>query len=123
MDGHSDQSDNVKRVMLPSGKTIEVDYNEDLHVCLECSSHLVQPVEWRESGSENWNGLLHCPNCHGYREGIFSRQRVEAFDEELERGADSLTRDYKRLMRGNMADEIERFVRALNADAILPEDF
>jgi hypothetical protein len=72
---------------------------------------------------ENWNGLLHCPNCDGYREGIFSQQEVEAFDEELERGADSLTRDYKCLMRGNMAHEIERFVRALNADAILPEDF
>ncbi len=34
-----------------------------------------------------------------------------------------LARDYKRLMRANMADEIDRFVGALTADAILPEDF
>ena len=67
--------------------------------------------------------LLHCPNCDVRREGVFTQQAVDAFEEELDRGIDALTRDYKRLMRANMADEIERFVRALNADAILPEDF
>ena len=44
-------------------------------------------------------------------------------DEEIDRGADALARDYKRLMRANMAEEIERFVGALKADAIIPEDF
>lgn len=67
--------------------------------------------------------LLHCPNCDIRREGVFSQQAVEALDDELDRGADALTRDYKRLVRANMADEIERFVAALSADAILPEDF
>jgi hypothetical protein len=51
------------------------------------------------------------------------QQAVEAFEEELDRGVDAVTREYKHLMRANMADEIERFVRALTADAILPEDF
>ena len=51
------------------------------------------------------------------------RTNVEEFDEELDRGGDALARDYKRLMRANMAEEIERFVGALEADAILPEDF
>ena len=41
----------------------------------------------------------------------------------LDRGADVLARDYKRLMRANMAEEIDRFVGALDAGAILPEDF
>jgi hypothetical protein len=67
--------------------------------------------------------LLHCPNCDVYREGIFSQETVESFDEALDRGADALARDYKRLMRANMADEIERFLGALHSDAILPEDF
>ena len=31
--------------------------------------------------------------------------------------------DHERLMRHTMAEEIDRFVRALAADAILPEDF
>jgi hypothetical protein len=145
MEGHGEQTHYVKRVLLPSGKTIEVVYfrdsapadsdalqpvenppaepHQDLHVCIECSSELVYPVEWEESGTENWSVLLHCPNCDVYREGIFSQDTVEIFDEELDRGADALARDYKRLMRANMAEEIDRFVGALDAGAILPEDF
>ena len=152
MESHDEQTHYVKRVVLPSGKTIEVVYfketdqplpgvegsvdeapqapehppaepDQELHVCVECTSELVYPVQWEESGPENWSVLLHCPNCDIYREGIFSQDCVEGFDEELDRGADVLARDYKRLMRANMAEEIERFVGALNSDAILPEDF
>jgi hypothetical protein len=67
--------------------------------------------------------LLHCPNCDVFREGVFTQDNVELFDEELDRGADALARDYKQLMRANLADEIERFAGALAAGAILPEDF
>jgi hypothetical protein len=141
MESHGEQTHYTKRVVLPSGKTIEVVYFkdtdaepqapehapveplQDLHVCVECSSELVYPVQWEEAGPTNWSVLLHCPNCDVYREGVFSQENVEAFDEELDRGGDALARDYKRLMRANMSDEIERFVRALEADAILPEDF
>jgi hypothetical protein len=151
MEGHDEQTHYVKRVLLPSGKTIEVVYfretvpvddivpeavemhpatddppaepHQELHLCLECSSDLVYPVQWEESGTENWSVLLHCPNCDVYREGIFTQDTVELFDEELDRGADALARDYKRLMRANMAEEIERFVGAITAGAILPEDF
>jgi hypothetical protein len=152
MESHDEQTHYVKRVQLPSGKTIEVVYfrdtdepmaiseapveeaaaapehppaevHQDLHVCIECSSELVYPVQWEESGPDNWSVLLHCPNCDVYREGIFGQETVECFDEELDRGADALARDYKRLMRANMAEEIDRFVGALHADAILAEDF
>jgi hypothetical protein len=158
MESHGEQTHFVKRVVLPSGKTIEVVYfkesdipgpaaetpageapafeeapaapehppaqpDQDLHVCVDCASELVYPVQWEESGPENWSVLLHCPNCDVYREGVFAQDTVETFDEELDRGADVLARDYKRLMRANMAEEIERFVGALNSDAILPEDF
>ena len=147
LDGNGEQTHYVKRVLLPSGKTIEVVYfrdsgpvegtvqtprttdfppaepHQELHVCMECASDLVYPVEWEESGDENWSVLLHCPNCDIYREGVFTQQTVEIFDEELDRGADALARDYKRLMRANMAEEIDRFVGALDTGAIVPEDF
>ena len=159
MESHGEQTHYVKRVVLPSGKTIEVVYfreaeqappvaatpevplaeplpevpealehplpepHQELHVCVECCSDLVYPVQWEESGPENWSVLLHCPNCDVYREGVFTQETVETFDEELDRGADALARDYKRLMRANMAEEIERFAGALRSDAILPEDF
>jgi hypothetical protein len=143
MDAQGDSGQFTKRVTLPSGKTIEVVYfadegflpepdapaaapaeeQQDLHVCVECDSELVYPVQWEEAGSENWSVLLHCPNCDVFRDGVFTQDNVELFDEELDRGADALARDYKRLMRANMADEIDRFVGALNSGAILPEDF
>ena len=71
---------------------------------------LVNPVEWEESGPENWSLLLHCPNCDTYRAGIFGQRTVDAFDEALDRGADALASEYERLVRANMAEEIERFV-------------
>ena len=145
MDPNGDTSPFTKRVTLPSGKTIEVVYfaedglaadlepqapaappaepSQNLHVCVECASELVYPVQWEEAGPENWSVLLQCPNCEVFREGVFTQDNVELFDEELDRGADALARDYKRLMRANMADEIERFAGALEAGAILPEDF
>jgi hypothetical protein len=141
MEGHENDTQFVKRVVLPSGKTIEVvlfgdaevaeapakqapaEPDQELHICLDCDSELVYPIEWEESGAENWSVLLHCPNCDVFREGVFGQDTVEAFDEELDRGADLLAGDYRRLMRANMAEEIERFVGALEADAILPEDF
>jgi hypothetical protein len=97
--------------------------HQDLQVCLGCWSDLVYPVQWEESGPENWSVLLHCPNCETYRQGIFGQRTVDAFDEALNRGADALARDHGRLVRANMTEEIERFLSALDADAILPEDF
>jgi hypothetical protein len=151
MDSYESQSHEVKRVVLPSGKTIEVVYfrdpdapaesvanrgesveapaqpvaepDQELHICYECHSPLVYPVEWEEAGPENWRVLLQCPNCALMREGVFSQETVESFDEELDRGADALARDYRRLMRANMVEEIDRFAVALEAGAVLPEDF
>lgn len=136
MDGNAENTHFTKRVTLPSGKTIEVvmfadeapvasppETQQDLHICVECDSELVYPVQWEEAGPENWSVLLQCPNCGVFREGVFTQDNVELFDEELDRGADALARDYKRLMRANMADEIERFAGALEAGAICPEDF
>jgi len=141
MDGQaSDSPHHVKRVVLPSGKTIDVVYFKDpvgdetslrpvaepgqeLHVCTGCASRLVHPVTWEEHGEDSWRVLLRCTECEGRREGIFSQATVDAFDEHLEAGADALTADLRRLYRANMAEEIESFAAALAADAILPEDF
>ena len=67
--------------------------------------------------------ILCCPNCGHEREGVFTQADVDRFDEQLEEGVDVLARDYRRLLRCNLAEEIDRFVGALRADAVLPEDF
>ena len=141
----------LKRIVLPSGKTIEVVYFEslspeagtdveapqteapkaqpqkgverDLHVCPDCTSDLVYPVAWEEADETHWSISLRCPNCQWAEEGVYPQDDCDRFDDELERGTDALTRDYKRLMTANLADEIERFAQALDVDAILPMDF
>jgi hypothetical protein len=132
-----DQPHAVRRVVLPSGKTIEVVYFADsetdrkppvrpagdLHVCPECQSHLVYPTAWEEAGEERWELLLRCPNCGWEGTGVFDRDTVERLDEELDRGTHALLADLKQLMHANMEEEIERFISALNADAIVPMDF
>jgi hypothetical protein len=142
MSQHPDHRHHVRRVVLPSGKTIEVVYFEDqeagtgatpslprsvervdLHVCGVCSSELVYPVEWEEAGPAHWEVTLRCPNCEAFGAGVFEQETVERFDEELDRGTEALVRDLKRLMQANMEDEIERFCDALDGDHVLPEDF
>jgi hypothetical protein len=54
---------------------------------------------------------------------VYPQETVERFDEELDRGTEALVRDLKQLMHANMEDEIDRFVRALDAGHIVPDDF
>ena len=124
-----EQTHYVKRVRLPSGRTIEVVYfrqpeaDGPLHVCPACSSELVQPQEWEEAGPEHWAVVLWCPDCGRRREGVFPQAAVDEYDEVLDRGCDELARDYRALVRANMAAEVDGFVAALTAGAVLPEDF
>lgn len=139
-----DISPYVKRVVLPSGKTIDVvlfsdsaeaemvpvepsppvvEEEQDLQVCPACDSDLVYPLDWEEAGEEAWYVTLRCPECETLRDGVFSQDTVDAFDEELDAGTEALTADLRRLARSNMAGEVDRFAAALEADAILPEDF
>ena len=134
----------VKRVVLPSGKTIEVVYfdsknaqtaeravpveggtrvRHELHVCRECDSDLVYPTEWEEAGPEYWRVALRCPNCEWTAAGVFPQDLVDLFDERLDHGTEQVVGDLRRLMQANMSEEIDRFVAALHAGAIFPEDF
>ena len=95
-----DHNQYVRKVTLPSGKTIEVISFEDLapvetdiHVCQECSSELVYPVAWEEADRARWEVSLRCPNCEW--------RTTDVFEEEA----------------------IQRFVSALMAGHLLPEDF
>ena len=126
----------VKKVTLPSGKSIEVLYFGDeaapqapaqddapLHVCGECGSKLVYPTDWQEAGPDHWEVELRCPNCEWRGTGVFAQDVVEVFDDELDRGIDVLLADYRALVNSNMEDEIDRFAKALEVGAILPADF
>jgi hypothetical protein len=138
MSQHGNNGQYVRRVVLPSGRAIEVVYFEtladeaaasapgpvrELHECPCCDRDLVYPVEWEEVSPTHWEVLLRCPNCEWSEVGTFDQPTVDRFDENLDIGTEILLRDLKRLEQANMEEEIDRFVRAIGADAILPEDF
>jgi hypothetical protein len=127
----------VRRVTLPSGRSIDVVYFEplaaeavpaprevdELHLCPECDRDLVYPVDWEEASMTHWQVVLHCPNCEWTKAGKFDQATVDRFDEQLDLGTEALVRDLRRLVQANMEDEADRFAAALEANAILPEDF
>jgi hypothetical protein len=142
MNQNPDHSHHVRRVVLPSGRAIEVVYfdpqpteadlapeqvtpsvGEDLHICPSCDAGLVYPIEWEEVSATQWEVELRCPNCDHYQVGVYHQDIVDRFDDELDRGTAALVRDLKRLTRSNMEEEVGRFVTALDSDAIWPMDF
>jgi hypothetical protein len=138
---HSNNANYVRRVVLPSGRAIEVVYFEnlpahapqppadapherpDLHICPECDRALVYPVEWEEASPTHWEVQLRCPNCEWLTVGLYDQETVDRFDEQLDHGSEALVRDLKSLTRANMEEEFERFSAALASDAIWPMDF
>ena len=135
MNPQSDHQHEIRKVVLPSGRTIEVIYfsdsttvtpdapRPDLHVCPDCGCELVHPIAWEEVDDVHWQIDLRCPNCEWAGDGTWDQDTVEGFDEVLDRGTQTLVRDLRHLAHANMEEEIERFSSALRADAILPEDF
>ena len=129
----------VRRIVLPSGRAIEVVYFEppagvaptlrapgpvrELLECPSCDRDLVYPVEWEEVSPTHWEVFLRCPNCEWSEVGTFDQATVDRFDEQLDLGTEALVKDLRRLVQANMEAEAERFAAALDANAILPEDF
>ena len=120
----------VRRIVLPSGRTIEViRFNEvdverrELHSCPSCKSDLVQPMAWSETPDGRWDLVLECPNCGRSESGTFTRLQVERLEDHLDEGLTEMIADLQRLTQANMAADVDRFVAALDAGLILPEDF
>jgi hypothetical protein len=129
-DSKNPDSNSIRRIILPSGRALEIlkvhlgqSDQLGLHVCPECDSHLVQPLEWQEARAGFWELTLRCPNCHWDDEGVFSQAQVDALEEHLDDGLAEMLNDLRRLTQANMAEEIDRFAAALDTDLILPEDF
>ena len=123
------------RPQSPDGKRIDIVQPEaplapgpdaspaDLHVCFHCAGELAYPLDWSEEGPRQWRIVLRCPDCESRREGVFEQAVVERLDDELDRAAGALLGDLRRLTHANMSEEIEFFIRALDADLIVPSDF
>ncbi|MBJ7472275.1 MAG: hypothetical protein JHD16_13295 [Solirubrobacteraceae bacterium] len=66
---------------------------------------------------------LRCPDCEDRREAIFGQDELDEFDVALDEGTRAVAADLDLLARANMADDIDRFTKALDGGHIMPEDF
>ena len=95
----------------------------ELHICPECNSDLVHPVEWAPVDMCRWRVELRCPECEWRSVGIHGQDVLDRFDEVLDAGTDAMVADLRNIQRSNMESELVRFNLALGNDLILPEDF
>ena len=121
IDGRDNTSKRAEHTASAAGRAGELD--EGLLVCDRCRSRLMYPAGCEERGREEWHIELKCADCGGGRSGLFTVEMLDALDRELDRAEDEIEADLARMTSGNMADYMTRFVAALNADAIEPEDF
>lgn len=96
---------------------------EGLLVCGACCSRLVYPADCEEHGRDHWFIELKCPECGDHQWTRFDIEMLDALDRELDRAEDEIEADLAYLTRANMADYVTRFVAALDAGAIEPDDF
>jgi hypothetical protein len=96
---------------------------EALHICPHCDSELVYPIEWAPAERDSWNVGLRCPECEWIGGGVYDQEVVDRLDLALDAGTQRLLGDLNLLARANIEEQIRRFVAALEADHILPEDF
>jgi hypothetical protein len=131
----------VKRIELPSGKVVELVYLQTgweqataagetgrrevrrIELCPKCGSDRVHPLDWREVEDMRWELDVRCPDCRWRASDVYDQPEVERFDDVLLAAAGDLTEELDRFTRENMAEHLERFRAALDADAITPFDF
>ncbi|SRR5712691_4344419 len=94
-----------------------------IEICPECDSDRVHPVDWHEVDERSWRLDVRCPDCRWLGTDVFGQDEVERYDDLLNAGTDAMIDVLERVTRQNMADHLERFVRALRDDGIMPIDF
>jgi hypothetical protein len=91
--------------------------------CPACGADFVHPLEWHPEDEDSWWMLLRCGACHARREAIVSNLDASQFDRELDIVEASIRREADLLSQEQLAEEAERFARALELDLIDAEDF
>jgi hypothetical protein len=96
---------------------------ETIPACPGCGSDLIQLMSWMQVADRRWKVTLQCPNCWWLGEAVYGPDQVAELERKMEDGVAKLLWDLRRLANAIAAEELERFVTALHADLILPEDF
>src|SRR5215212_7232999 len=134
----------IKRIVLPSGKTVEIVYYQatdgerpavtdlrdiqagaELHVrrlelCGGCGGERVHPTEWNEVEEMRWQLALRCPDCEWRHTDTYDAHEVERFDDVLNDATDRLIEELDRVTRENMNEAVDRFRSAYSMISRVP---
>jgi hypothetical protein len=138
----------VKRILLPSGKTVEIVYYQadggepiiteareidpepqlelrirQIELCAGCGGERVHPMDWLEVEDMRWELHVRCPDCEWEASDVFEQPEVERYDDLLNDSTDRMIEELDHITRENMAEMVERFSIALDNDGITPFDF
>lgn len=93
--------------------------------CPRCKQSFVCPIqdECHETGTDHWFIVTRCGGCGDVQERLITQARANEFDNDLAVYERKVHSTLMGLMRARFEEEIDRFARALEADAIMPEDF
>jgi hypothetical protein len=94
-----------------------------LHPCPACGSHLVDLIGGDEVAPGMWDLTLRCPECEQVHALSCTKDDLAKLEHEQCTATAEMERELERFARQRFEEEIERFVAALEVDAILPMDF
>lgn len=96
----------------------------DLRVCVSCAGALVYPTLWRPTYTQGvWFIALRCPDCEHARHGFSDEAEFDRLDDAMNAGFEQMHCALDNISGERMRADCERIIGAINAGAILPEDF
>ena len=101
-----------------------VDVRRDLQVCEQCRRPFVVPIAIVDAYQDGRFLMeLGCNNCGATVMSVYDDDTLEDLDIELDRSMIALQEALDGMVMAEQLEQIDRFASALQADAILPEDF
>jgi hypothetical protein len=98
-----------------------------MHVCVVCRANAVTPLHTQVWDDDRWLVVLRCGACGHERTGLFAHATCLVYEGHLDASAHLIRRSLKAAEaereRSEMAEGAERFIEALKADIVGPDDF
>lgn len=95
-----------------------------LHICPECGSAMVHPLDWElVGGGDRWRCWRRCPECEWQEVGIHHEDEVHAYEEVLHLGCEILGAALKEWELRCMQEMGPAFSCGLATDLITADDF
>ena len=110
--------------MSQHGSTYETEPAHDPHLCRVCARPFLVPVSIVPLVSQlGYVVELRCTNCEDVTVALLDEEKMERLDRELDRQTGRIRHALAEMQLADQLDEIDRFVEALDAGHIVPDDF